>query len=104
MHFMKVSIYVVFVSVYSGTLEVDSMHNCHIGGESFPPLSFILIYVGNLPGGGGVLSFSFIRRLGPSIYCSLQKKKKKKKNQEFQAPQKNILDFSNPKKYPHSVH
>ena len=37
-------------------------------------------------GGGGVLQFFRIRRLGPSIYRS----PKKKKYLDFQAPQKNI--------------
>ena len=39
-----------------------------------------------------------MRRLGPSFYDS-----PKKKYQEFQATQKNIRNFSNPHKYPHSV-
>ena len=46
---------------------------------------------------GGYSIFFCIRRLGPSIYRSPPK------YQEFQAPQKNIWNFSNPKKYPNSV-
>ena len=51
------------------------------------------------PRGGGYSNFFGIRRLGPSIYRSPQKKK----YQEFQEPQKNIRNLSNPKKYPNSV-
>ena len=50
-------------------------------------------------GGGGLLYFFCIRRLGPSIYRSPPKK-----YQKFQAPQKNIWNFYNPKKYPDSVY
>ena len=47
------------------------------------------------PPQGGTLIFIRIRRLGPSIYRS------PKKYQEFQAPKKDIWNFSNPpKKYP----
>ena len=47
----------------------------------------------HIPGGYSNFFF-FIRRLGPSIYYSTRK------YQEFQAPQKDIWNFSNPKKYP----
>ena len=55
-------------------------------------------------GGGGYSYFYYIRRLGPSIYPSPpppQKKKKEKKG--ISRTPKNILNFSNPLKYPHSV-
>ena len=52
-------------------------------------------------GGGGTLIFSCYLGLdGYSIYClpppPPPPKKKKKKKKEYQASQKNILNFSNP--------
>ena len=58
--------------------------------------SFQLAILGAGGGGGGgegVLSFFFIRWLGPSIYFSSPN------NQEYQAPQK-YLKFKQPRKYP----
>ena len=50
------------------------------------------------PGGGGTLNFSSYVGSGPASTLHPPNK-----YQEFQAPQKYIWNFSNPKIYPHSV-
>ena len=62
-------------------------------GESDNPLPTPLC----IPGGGGTLIFSAYVGSDPASTIH------PKKYQEFQTPQKNIWNFSNPKKYPNSV-
>ena len=71
-----------------GVINVFSIGNC------IPNIPFGFQHHCDRPG-GGVLSFFFIRRLGPSIYRSPPKN-----YQEFQAPKNFFGNFSDPKRYP----
>ena len=50
------------------------------------------------PGGGGTLTFSSY--VGSGLASTVQPPPPQKKYQEFQAPQNNIWNFTNPQKYP----
>ena len=67
-------------------LTMGELYDKTLGKKSLPGKVRIHLLINlGAQGGGGTLIFSRIRRLGPSIYHSPQKK-----YQEFQAPPKNI--------------
>ena len=73
-----------------GFIFLSFSHACHNNTEPASPQ--------------GVISFFFIRRLGPSIYCLPPPPPPKKKNIRNIKHPKKSLKFCKRKKYPHSVH
>ena len=75
----------------------------------YPAGQFSFLCHKSPPGGGGGGTLIFSSYVGSDPASTVHPKKisgissTPKKYQEFQAPQKNIWNFSNPQKYPNSV-